>query len=126
VQIKPVHIDNLNQTGYSGISCVRTLGAAGTPLLGESITYHSEESGCILYPNPNDGSEFTLYNKTMEGRVVMRVLDAQGREIDRLEFEANKSTGLLMRFSKPLCSGLYQLECVQGNRHELIRMSVGR
>jgi hypothetical protein len=126
VKIRSKHVDGATYSSYGTIKCVKTLGAAGMVLSEEGVTSGSEESGIKLYPNPNDGSEITLYNTMMEGWVTMRVIDAQGREVERMEFESYKSAGQSMRFNKPLSSGLYQLEFIQGNRHEVMRMSVGR
>jgi hypothetical protein len=73
VQIKPVHIDNLNQTGYSGVSCVRTLGAAG--LVTEDATMQgvsSNSSGWTLYPNPA---------RSLDGNVQLQITGWKGGEV---------------------------------------------
>jgi hypothetical protein len=126
VQIKPVHIDNLNQTGYSGISCVRTLGAAGMVAEETFTTTEGAQGHWTIYPNPNRGEGVTLSLDGMDGEVELELMDATGRLLEKTTWNVEESTQREWSFNTPLNSGLYEIRIQQGVMQETLRMVVVR
>jgi hypothetical protein len=126
VQIKPVHIDNLNQTGYSGISCVRTLGAAGMVAEETFTTTEGAQGHWTIYPNPNRGEGVALILDGMDGKVELELMDATGRLLEKTTWNVEDSTQREWSFATPLNSGLYEIRIQQGVMQETLRMVVVR
>jgi len=126
VQIKPVHIDNLNQTGYSGISCVRTLGAAGMVAEETFTTTEGAQGHWTIYPNPNRGEGVALMLDGMDGKVELELMDATGRLLEKTTWNVEDSTQREWSFTTPLNSGLYEIRIQQGMMRETLRMVVVR
>ncbi len=74
VQVKPMHADDLNQAGYSSVSCVRTLGAAGMVTAEEEtvMTQIGGQGHWTIYPNPS---------REENGNVVLQITGWEGDEV---------------------------------------------
>ncbi len=101
VQVKPVHPDNLNQSVFSGISCVRTLGAAGMETEEtDSVITFSEGASWSIYPNPS---------RSEQGQVTLHLLGWEGAEVVEVQIHNAIGQQVLHR-SLNVISGQAQLE----------------
>ena len=126
VQVKPVHPDNLNQSVFSGISCVRTLGAAGMEAEETFTTTEGAQGHWTIYPNPNRGEGVALMLDGMDGKVELELMDATGRLLEKTTWSVEQATQREWSFTTPLNSGLYEIRIHQGMMQETLRMVVVR
>ena len=128
VQIKPMHADNLNQSIYSGVSCVRTLGAAGMVTAEEEtvMTQVGGQGHWTIYPNPNRGEVVVVRLDGMDGEVELELIDAMDRLLEKTMWKVEESTQREWSFTTPLNSGLYEIRIHQGMIQETLRMMVAR
>jgi hypothetical protein len=126
VKVRSMHFDGLSTTAYGSVACVRTIGSAGMSTENSEVVSQTLNNGAavIIYPNPNNGQSLNLQINGMEGDVLVRVMDANGKLIitDRLVVEGSLNTSLT--FSYGLSNGLYQVEIVNGASRNTMRFSV--
>jgi hypothetical protein len=130
VKVAPVHLDGTTASAYSTVgSCVKTLGAAGMPVVeseGEVLSAIQGETVATLYPNPNQGNAVNLNVIGLEGDLNVTVYDASGREVyvERYIVEGQLNTNL--DFGQVLSNGIYFIQLSTQVNHTTLRMVVNR
>jgi 1,4-alpha-glucan branching enzyme len=126
VKVRSMHFDATTTTAYGSVACVRTIGSAGMTTENSEVVSQALMNGAeaMIYPNPNNGHSLNLQINGMDGDVLVRVIDANGKLVlmDRLVVEGSLNTSLT--FSQGLSNGLYQVEISSGASRNTMRLSV--
>jgi hypothetical protein len=127
VSISSLHVDQQTQSNYGSTQCMRTFGFAGAPVIdGDNIYFGEKESRIMIYPNPNQGEGITINLEGMEGDVIIELLDATGRLLEKTTWNAEGYAQREWRFAQTLSAGLYEIRIQQGSRYDTQRMLVVR
>jgi hypothetical protein len=131
VKVAGVHLDGTSTSAYATTgSCVKTLGAAGMPIVEEEDNaIASSLNGDVystIYPNPNNGSNVTLNVVGLEGDLQVRIVDATGRVVFTNRYVVEGVLNTNVDFGQQLTSGIYMVEMTQNGQHSTMRMVVNR
>jgi len=129
VRIRAKHVDNVTNSNYGTVACVKTMGVAGMPTI--------EEEGVIaerfyngvttsIYPNPSNGSSVNLNVDGMEGELKVRITDATGRMVYTNRYMVEGVMNTTMDFGQTLAGGVYMVEMTQNGQLSTMRMVVNR
>jgi PKD repeat protein len=104
--------DKLGQCGQDACSSQSRLITTSKFIVGESFKV-------AVLPNPSRLSFTLSIESNNDLPVNIRILDVQGREIDRLE---NRSANSIVKIGDRLNTGFYLAEIVQGNERKIVKL----
>ncbi len=128
VKIRTKHTDGVSLSSWGNTSCVKTIGAAGMVVENNEAIGQTLSNGAdvLIFPNPNNGQGVNLQIRGMDGDVMVRVTDANGRSVHMERYIVEGALNTTLHFNQALSSGLYQVEFINGNNRTTLRMSVVR
>jgi len=134
VEIRPVFAGAVFGTWSTTARCLQIIGSA--MILEEEtqeVTYRSSEESndnapsMKVYPNPTTGERITArVNGISTATVMVRVLDAVGREVYATQWSVDGETQRELVFSNPLAPGMYVVEMRAGDVRVTERIMVQR
>jgi hypothetical protein len=132
VRVRPIFGNGANSS-FTAVSCLQLVAPAmvlndGNGMNGsEALKMETSNIEAIVYPNPNNGSYLDLsYSSEEMNPVYVRITDAMGRVIWSNSFLPSESWSTRIVFERPLASGMYAVEFLDGETKTVERLIVQR
>lgn len=132
VRVRPIFGNGANSS-FTAVSCLQLVAPAmvlndGNGMNGsEALKMETTNIEAIIYPNPNNGSYLDLaYSSAEMNPVYVRITDAMGRVIWSNSFLPSETWSTHIVFERPLASGLYAVEFLDGDTKTVERFIVQR
>jgi hypothetical protein len=121
VKLRSRHIDGLDYTDWGTPKCVRTTATAGIPWADSS--FDEMKTGLFLFPNPNAGDDFVVFNMNHEDYFRCELLNGTGQLVESWNITEGQSQ---FKLNRELESGIYHIRLIGRSNAELLRLIVSK